>query len=823
MTMPEPSPFARGAPDLIDKGFSVIPCVPHDWSGRGRGKAPGRYHAGHWSTAEGWQRFRDERLCGFPLTLAMKADGGNLALVMGSRAGVGPDGAPMFVCAIDVDSDDPDAVDSILSAVPHSAMRAVGRKGVKIFLRAPDTIRSRSFDDHRIPQGSGQSRRLVDLLTGFAAKVAVVAPSIHPDTGAEYKWEGTGPVRADELPIFAEDALQKLVETLQTLGYDPEGDRSGRGERKRYLPCEQSETSGDAFDVAKRAALSNIGVWVHGVDNLYGLRPARGGFVAVSLMRDSSSGQPTERRKRNLSIQTNGIRDFGTDETFSAIDLVAHHNGLTISEALIWLQEKLGIEDDGGVFIDLIPTTANDESDLPEPLRGLGDVPKSQTPPDIAGGDTEGARLLGGPSTAATGQVGVMHGAPAEIPAHLLQVPGLVGEITDWIVGSARRPNRAFALGTALLVIGTAAGRKIAGPTGSGTHLYVLGLADTGSGKDHALNAISTLLTAAGLERHIGKGEFMSHQAVYRDLMDEPLTLCPMDEFGSFLKKINNRNGSGSEKAITGVLRTAWGKSFATMPSPGWATKASAPIPSPALSLFGAATDRDFFTAIDGADLDNGFLNRFLLISTKVRPPSVEPVISRHTVPDAISDALVAIYNVANPLSRATMHSSGVSEPILTLGWSTPHVKQAFLDFENQVIDRATAEPMMARTSEMSIRLATIRALGVQGVKDPVVCMDDLEWAMAFAMWSSERLIADAKEHMSENQTEADRAKIKRLIRGAGQITQRDLTRKTNGFTARQVMEITRLLETAELVSIKPGPPAANGKKSQIYTWLGEQ
>jgi len=64
-----------------------------------------------------------------------------------------------------------------------------------------------------------------------------------------------------------------------------------------------------------------------------------------------------------------------------------------------------------------------------------------------------------------------------EFPAHLLNPQGLVGDIMDWIVGGARRPSRLLALGAALTIVGTLMGAGVRGPTRSGSHLYIVGLA----------------------------------------------------------------------------------------------------------------------------------------------------------------------------------------------------------------------------------------------------------------------------------------------------------------------------------------------------------
>jgi hypothetical protein len=119
-----------------------------------------------------------------------------------------------------------------------------------------------------------------------------------------------------------------------------------------------------------------------------------------------------------------------------------------------------------------------------------------------------------------------------------------------------------LALGAALTIVGTLIGRRVAGPTKSGTHLYVVALAGTGAGKQHAIDCIKSALIAAKAAAHIGPGEFTSSQAVIRLVKRKPLSLCAMDEFGAFLRRISNRNAGHYETAITGELRKLWGISF---------------------------------------------------------------------------------------------------------------------------------------------------------------------------------------------------------------------------------------------------------------------
>ncbi len=153
----------------------------------------------------------------------------------------------------------------------------------------------------------------------------------------------------------------------------------------------------------------------------------------------------------------------------------------------------------------------------------------------------------------------------------LTHCPGLVGAIINWIVDTARRPSRVLALGAAVTLIGTMVGRRIAGPTGSATYLYVIGIAPTASGKQHPANCIDELMLAAGAKDHIGPGEFISMPAIVHCLTRQPLALAVIDELGSYLKRINNHKASDFVKACSQVLRTLWGINFGLYKTPEWA------------------------------------------------------------------------------------------------------------------------------------------------------------------------------------------------------------------------------------------------------------
>lgn len=787
------SPFASAAPELSSLGYSILPVIPYSWSQHsGRGLSPGEYRSGAWQGMSKWQQFRDTSPSSFQMGLWTKWPDANIGIVLGASAG-----RDLHVVGLDFDAIDPEALDALLRAAPSSPMVKRGSKGETRFFRAAKSVKSKGYD--------GPDGRLLDVLTGFDTKQTICPPSISPRTGKPYVWL-QGPVAAVDLPVLTQEDIEALEEALEQCGWERGGKASNKKPRAPSTGSSNHDEHDD-FSVAKRTALANLDKWVPALD-LHGLRPARGGYECVAQWRASSSGQALHDRKRNLSIQSSGIKDFGTNWTGSAIDLVMVSMGMEEGDALRWLQDRLGLGDDGSVVIDLRPQNATTDEDLPEPLRVKPGIVSHEDRPPLTPRNTTATPVV------LTGGVS---------PDPLLSCPGLVGQITDWICDTALQPQRLAALLAALQVVGTAAGRTFSGPTRTGTHLYGLFLAPSGASKDHPLKCIDRLLRASTMGAHVGPGEYMSMSALVSRLNRQPLTISAIDEFGDYLARINGRKASPHEKAITRTLRTAWGSSFDTMSTPEWAGRVGEPIFSPALSIFGVSTHESFFKGLDGDDVFNGFLNRFVIFSTQDRVEEVEPALDKSVVPEAISDALVAIYTAMPPLSRATSHNAQSDGPLIVVPWqggvnSTAH--KSYLAYRQTCMRREESIAIFyTRSAEIAQRLATIRAIGRDGAK-AVITLEDIDWGIALADMSARDTVEMARDYMSENQTQADAMRILRTIKKRGNICHRDLVRSVqNRIKSRDLADILKSLEeSGEIVRSEGDRPPAGGRRAVFYS-----
>lgn len=416
--------------------------------------------------------------------------------------------------------------------------------------------------------------------------------------------------------------------------------------------------------------------------------------------------------------------------------------------------------------------------------------------------------------------------AAVEFPEALTHVPGLVGDITDWICATARRPNRVLALGAALTLVGTAMGRFWAGPTLSSTVLYMLALAPSGVGKDHALQQIKRLLSAAKMTRTIGPDEFISMPAVIHFIEREPLSLCPMDEFGAFLKRINAKRASGFERGISKIMRSVWGTNFGLMTTPEWAATPARTIRAPALSIYGASTPEDFFEALDGGDVSNGFLNRFTLLTVASRTEDREPTLPPLTVPEKLSESLRRLFGGGNPLVVASkLHETDIEIDPFVIPWG-PGAEAVYTAFQREILawqDRdADAENFIGRAAEMAVRMATIRA----GGRDPVaprISEDDMQWGRAVALWSARTLYRMGRLYISETDFQAEANRVLRIIdKEGGEISQETLrARMKNRLRARELREVIETLEDTGAITRESVATEGGGPRKTLYFLRG--
>jgi putative DNA primase/helicase len=245
----------------------------------------------------------------------------------GISARMGKQSNGTYVVALDWDNDKA-AVDAMVSFAP--TVTKEGQRGFTAFYRSSNPVPSRDF----------KINGLVAVQVLSDGRQTVVPPTMHPDVNRPYVWTSKFTLyntAVGDLPILPDDYIARIETILRPLGYEadaPEPETNGH----------DTEEDDNPFQQLNSLALKNLAAWVPDL-GLYGCRLRRGphaSYEAVATWRPSSTGRPLEERKRNLQINGNrGIKDFGTGEGFSPINLVMRARNCARSDAVAWLAERL--------------------------------------------------------------------------------------------------------------------------------------------------------------------------------------------------------------------------------------------------------------------------------------------------------------------------------------------------------------------------------------------------------------------------------------------------------------------------------------------------
>jgi hypothetical protein len=347
--------------------------------------------------------------------------------------------------------------------------------------------------------------------------------------------------------------------------------------------------------------------------------------------------------------------------------------------------------------------------------------------------------------------------AATEIEA-LTYVPGLVGQIVEWIVTGARRPNRVMALGVALGVVGTLIGRRVEGPTGNATHLYVFILAPTGWGKDYPLWCGNRLMIAVGAQSLLGPGEFVSGRGIIKYLKRNPLTLCIVDELGDVFQLINGQQDNPWVTDLMGHFKKLY-NSWEIINTAETMKDATVAINHPAVTIVGACTAQALFEALKPRDIEGGFANRAMLLPFEgfKRPPERDVPEGAEEPPEALVAELRRLMGLRPDLLLDRKSDEiGVALPVLPkdrekIRWGSDEAKAAYFEFSREIDqweDKSRRKfELGMRAAENAVRCATIVA---GGCWSPAVDVGDIGWALKWSRVSFNAADGGVEKYMRD-------------------------------------------------------------------------
>lgn len=416
-------------------------------------------------------------------------------------------------------------------------------------------------------------------------------------------------------------------------------------------------------------------------------------------------------------------------------------------------------------------------------------------------------------------------------PSFTLTIPGgLVGDLARYMIETARRPQPLLAVGASLCALGALMGRRYRTESDLRTNLYIVGIADSGSGKNHAREVVNRLFFEAGLAHHLGGNKIASGAGLLTALHRQPAILFQLDEFGMFLSAAADRKRSPRHVTeildnMTELYSAASGVFLGAEYANRDGSNERRDIVQPCLCVYGTTTPLHFWGALQGANVVDGSLARFIILATEEDYPDENRAARLQPSPPALIEGLqrIAGGTGGGNLTGRTAGPETAVEPM-----TVPMDEDARARFD-ALGDEITAElraaagtfqtPILARIAENAAKVALVLAVGRDAVQ-PVIRMEDAVWAIDFVRHFARRTIDAVERHVADTETEAHLKRLREIIRkaGAAGMTKSELTRASQWLRARDRDDILlTLVESGDIVTVEQ---ETGGRKAMRFRAL---
>lgn len=409
------------------------------------------------------------------------------------------------------------------------------------------------------------------------------------------------------------------------------------------------------------------------------------------------------------------------------------------------------------------------------------------------------------------------------------RLDGALALFVSYILTTAIRPQPWLAVGAALTALGTLMGRQYRTGTNLRSNLYVIGLAVSGGGKDHARNAIKEAFLAADLATHLGGNRIVSGAGLLTALYRQPASLFQIDEFGQFLASIIDKRRAPKHLAeiwdLLTELSTSAGSTFFGAEYADQHLKPRQDIIQPCCGIHATTVPDTFWTALRSGSLQDGSLARFLLFR------STEDIPDRNRSPKPLfevpADLVEALQSIAAGVVRPDRGNLvGTDAPTVVPDPYTvpmaPEAQQLFDALDEELTQRqrraigSNHGAVLARLWENTAKVALIKAVSADPAH-PVIRLEDATWARDVVAHCVATLLTEAERHLAENDTERNSKRVLEIIRTEGRrgITKKHLYDKTRFLTRRDREDVLATLIESEKITFTVRE--TGGKPTTVY------
>ena len=365
---------------------------------------------------------------------------------------------------------------------------------------------------------------------------------------------------------------------------------------------------------------------------------------------------------------------------------------------------------------------------------------------------------------------------PGPVPDKLLSIPGFIDDVVKLSMQSAPYPNRVLSFTGALALLAFLVGRKVQDKRDNRSNIYLIALADSGTGKDHPRKVNFNIAFRAGVAGAIGDA-FASGEGLEDALFMHPSMLFQADEFDCIFNTLkyskDNRAESINEKLLKfyGASNTIYPlRKKASAKKKDGTVHEIAHIVNPNLVLLGTAIPQYFYESLSRRVLENGLVARCVIVEAGKRGEAGNPQ------PITPSDSLI---RAATYLANLDVNGNLTNEyPKPLIITETPEATAALREVQQECDRRynfyeaqneGAAKALWARAHEKVCKLAMLH--GISGnVYNPLITEKSVRWAWKFIDHLTGRMLYMANRYVYENVFDEKCQRVLRHITEAGGV-----------------------------------------------------
>ena len=416
-------------------------------------------------------------------------------------------------------------------------------------------------------------------------------------------------------------------------------------------------------------------------------------------------------------------------------------------------------------------------------------------------------------------------------PSGLYSPPGIIKDIYEYSEQIAQISQPALSLQSALGVGSVAAGRMYKSDMNNFSSLYFMCIAKSGQGKENTKTVIESVLDNSGhMDLMAGDG-YTSSGAVYSLLRHKPTHITVMDEFGKRLESIAKSSNSNKEDALQALME-AWGRCHGTirpdnyslmnMSSKQQQEAMDRSTIKPAITLMGMSVPKNFYGALSTGRIVDGFLNRFIVVESKL-PRVVGKMVPFREPSHAICEWVRKMRETKNEMEELAKNNSELDfkQRVLTFDNESKDLltKLAYKLIEEQdALEKDGLEVLLSRTREKAMRLALICALA-DNHNTNVIRSDITKWAIDYVYYYDQLLVDNCEDKVAGSETEGKIKQVLSFIRSQGDIgiSKRDIDRREifRSMKSYEVKEIIERLKNSGEIQEKDVKVKATGRPTK--------